>query len=223
MRPIALTAAALLTLIGVFGLIAISGDPDAAVSAQPLKGSITKPQETPVARNHARLTPRQRVMHELTEFAILTAYLYVTLGSVILMKASVLHDQGVGFVPWGTAILKAAVLAKFMLVGRAMKIGERYSTRPLIWPTLHKAAAFLMLLVVLTIIEEVVVGLIHHQSVATSLEDLTGAKLDETLAGVVILFMVLIPYFAIRVLSEALGEGTLTRMFFVERQPVAPK
>jgi hypothetical protein len=60
-----------------------------------------------VARNHARLTPRQRVMHELTEFAILTAYLYVTLGAVILMKASVLHDQGVGFVPWGTAILKA--------------------------------------------------------------------------------------------------------------------
>jgi len=52
-----------------------------------------------------------------------------------------------------------------LLVGRAMKIGER-STRPLIWPTLHKAAAFLILLVVLTIIEDVVVGLIHHQSIA---------------------------------------------------------
>jgi hypothetical protein len=115
------------------------------------------------------------------------------------------------------------VLAKFMLVGRAMKIGERYSTRPLIWPTLHKAGAFLMLLIVLTIIEEVVVGLIHHRSVAPSLDDLTGAKLDETLAGIVILFMVLIPYFAIRVLSEALGEGRLTRMFFVERQPVPRK
>ena len=32
--------------------------------------------------------------------------------------------------------------------------------------------------------------------------------------------MVLIPYFAIRVLNEALGEGTLARMFFVERQYV---
>src|SRR6185312_3035079 len=192
-------------------------------SALAVKGSITKPQETAVAQNHAKATPRQRVTHELTEFAILTAYLYVTLGAVILMKASVLHDQGIGFVPWGTAIIKAAVLAKFMLVGRAMKIGERYSTRPLIWPTLHKAAAFLILLVVLTIIEEVVIGLIHHPSVVASLNELIGTKRDETLAGIVILFMVLIPYFAIRVLSEALGDGTLARMFFVERQPAPRK
>jgi hypothetical protein len=110
-----------------------------------------------------------------------------------------------------------------VLVGRAMKIGERYSTRPLIWPTLHKAFAFLVLLVVLTIIEEVVVGLFHHQTVAASLDELAGAKLYETLAGIVSLFMVLIPYFAIRVLSETLGEGRLARMFFVERESVPRK
>jgi hypothetical protein len=44
-----------------------------------------------------------------------------------------------------------------------------------------------------------------------------------TLAGIVILFMVLIPYSAIRVLSGALGEGTLGRMFFVERESVPRK
>src|SRR4051812_32826111 len=136
------------------------------------------------------------------------------------MKASVLHDQGIRFAPWGIAIVKAAVLAKFMLVGHAMKIGERSSTRPLIWPTLHKAFAFLVLLVALTIIEEVVLGLFHHQTVVASLDELIGTKLDESLAGIVILFMVLIPYFAIRVLSEALGEDRLARMFFVEREAV---
>jgi hypothetical protein len=31
------------------------------------------------------------------------------------------------------------VLAKFMLLGRAMKIRERFHDRPLIWPTLHKS------------------------------------------------------------------------------------
>jgi len=48
-----------------------------------------------------------------------------------------------------------------------------------------------------------------------------GRVLDETLAGIVILLLVLIPYFAIRVLSEALGEGRLARMFFVERESVS--
>jgi hypothetical protein len=166
----------------------------------------------------AKATLRQRAVHEFKELAILTAYLYVTLGAVILMKAAVLHGAGVSFTPWGIAIVKALVLAKFMLIGRAMKIGERYTTQPLIWPTLHKSFAFLVLLVVLTIIEEVVVGLFHQQSVAASLGELTGAKLYETLAGYIIMLLVLIPYIAWGVLDEALGEGRLSRMFFVDRR-----
>ena len=106
-----------------------------------------------------------------------------------------------------------------MLVGRALKIGERDTTSPLIWPTLYKAFAFLVLLVVLTIIEEAVVGLFHGQSIAASLGDLVGRRLEETLAGYLIMLLVLIPYFAFRVLGEVLGEGRLVRMFFVEREP----
>jgi hypothetical protein len=164
----------------------------------------------------AKATLGQRAVHEFKELAILTAYLYVTLGAVILMKAAVLHGAGISFVPWGIAIVKALVLAKFMLIGRAM-IGKRFNDRPLIWPTLHKSFAFLVLLVVLTIIEEVVVGLFHQQSVAASLGELTGAKLYETLAGYIIMLLVLIPYIAWGVLDEALGEGRLARMFFVDR------
>jgi hypothetical protein len=184
-----------------------------------VKRLITKPQETTVAaETSAKVTLGDRAMHELKEFVILTVYLYITLGAVTLMKVSVLHDHGIGFAPWGFAIVKAAVLAKFMLIGRAMKIGERYSTYPLIWPILQRTFAFLVLLVALTIIEEIVVGLFHHQPVAASLDELFGAKLAESLAGIVILLMVLIPYFAIRVLGEALGDGRLARMIFVERE-----
>jgi hypothetical protein len=168
----------------------------------------------------AKATPRQRAVHELKELAIVAVYLYITLGAVIVMKTAVLHDQGISFVPWGIAAVKSLLLAKFILLGRAMKLGERYTTRPLIWPTLHKAFAFLVLLVVLVIIEEVVVGLFHHESVAATLGELTGAKLYETLAGILILLLVLIPYFAFHVVDEALGEGTLARMFFVDRGPM---
>ena len=166
---------------------------------------------------NAKATLHQRAIHELKEFAILTVYLYITLGAVIMMKTAVLHAQGIEFSPWGIAIVKAAVLAKFMLVGNAMKIGERH-TGPLIWPTLHKAFAVLLLLVILTLIEELVVGLFHHQSIAASLGDLVGSRLEETLAGYLIMLLVLIPYFAFRVLGDVLGEGKLARMFFVERE-----
>lgn len=165
-----------------------------------------------------KATLRERGMHELQEFVLLTVYLYITLGAVILMKTAVLHTQGIEFAFWGIAIVKAAVLAKFMLLGNALRIGEHSATSPLIWPTLHKAVAFLVLLVVLTIIEEAVIGLLHHKPVAASLGELAGPRLAETIAGFVIMLLVLIPWFAFGVLGEALGEGRLTRMFFVERE-----
>ena len=167
---------------------------------------------------NSKATLRERAVRELQEFALLTAYLYITLGAVILMKTAVLHTHGIEFAFWGIAIVKAAVLAKFMLLGSALKIGERSTTSPLIWPTLHKAVAFLALLIVLTIIEEAIVGLLHHKPVAASLGELVGPRLAETIAGFVIMLLVLIPWFAFRVLGEALGEGRLMRMFFVKRE-----
>lgn len=170
----------------------------------------------------AKTTLHERATHELKEFVVLVVYLYITLGAVILMKMAVLHTQGIEVAPWGLAIVKALLLAKFILVGRAMKIGERATTRPLIWPTLYRSGAFLVLLVILTIIEEAVVGLFHHQSIAASLSELAGPRLEETVVGILIVLLVLVPYFAFRVLGEEIGEDRLVRMFFVERKPTEP-
>jgi hypothetical protein len=159
-------------------------------------------------------------MHELKELVFISLYLYVTIGAVILIKTAVLHTQGIEFAPWGIAVVKAVVLAKFMLLGEAMKVGGRTTTGPLIWPTLSKALGLLVLLIIMTIIEEAVVGLFHRQSIAASLGELFGPRLEETLAGYVVMLMVLLPYCAFRVLEEALGEGRLARMFFVGREPM---
>jgi hypothetical protein len=162
----------------------------------------------------------QRAMHELKELVFISLYLYITIGAVILMKTAVLRTQGIEFTPWGIAIVKAVLLAKFMLLGEAMKFGGRSTTGPLIWPTLRRAFGLLALLIIMTIIEEAVVGLFHHRAIAASLGDLFGPRLEETLAGYLIMLMVLLPYCAFRVLGEALGEGRLVRMLFVEREPI---
>ncbi len=160
----------------------------------------------------------QRAINEFKELFIVTAYLFVTLAALNFMKAAVLHTHGIDYALWGTAIVKALLLAKFVAVGKAMKIGRhRDDTSPLVWPILHKALAFVVLLVILTIAEEVIVGLFHQRSLLDSLADLFGRRLTETLAGVLILLLVLIPYFAFEILAEQLGERKLVRMFFVDR------
>ena len=110
-----------------------------------------------------KATLHHRAMHELKELAIISAYLYITLGAVIMMKTAVLRTEGgVEFIPWGIAIVKAVVLGKFVLLGNMVHVGGRDISGPLIWPTLRRAFAFLVLLVVLTIIEEAVVGLVSR-------------------------------------------------------------
>jgi hypothetical protein len=173
-----------------------------------------------ITQTTAKAPLHQRAMHEFKELVFITLYLYVTLGAVILMKTAVLHTEGVEFTPWGIAIVKAVVLAKFMLLGEAVKIGGRATTGPLIWPTLRKAFGLLVLLIVMNTIEEAIVGLFHGKSIATSLGELFGPRLEETLAGYLIMLMVLLPYCAFRALEEALGEGRVTRMFFVGLEPL---
>lgn len=66
-------------------------------------------------------------------------------------------------------------------------------------------------------IEETVIGLLHHRSIGVSLGDVFGMRRAETLSGMLILLLVLLPYFAFEVLAEKLGEGRLVKIFFVDR------
>ncbi|WP_158822503.1 hypothetical protein [Granulicella sp. S156] len=169
---------------------------------------------------NTKTTLWQRAIRELKAFVLLTAYFYVTFGSVIFMKAAILHTHGIHYVAWGSAIVKAVLIAKFMLVGRALKIGEGYKGQPLIWPTLHKAFGFLLLLVIMTAIEEAVVGLFHHRSISAMVGELIGPRLGESVAEIVFLLLVLIPFVAFSVLADALGEVRLQKMFFTEPMPL---
>ena len=164
---------------------------------------------------------RNKAIEELTEFAVLTAYLYVCFAAVIYMKSAVLQAQGMAYVPLGLAIIKAALCAKFMLVGRMFSMGERYKKHPLIVPTLHRSFAFLSLLIVLTFIEEAVVGVIRGRTILDSISGIAGGTFNQIVATILIMFLILIPYFAFRSLGDIVGDTTLVRLFFERRHNVS--
>jgi hypothetical protein len=159
---------------------------------------------------------RQKVFGELKEWAVLTLYLYVCLGAVVLLKAAILQDVGVHFAVWGIAAVKALLLAKFMLVGRMFEVGRKFRDRPLIWPILYHALIFLILLLVLSTIEEVVVGGLQHRPLSDSLAHIVGPTVFEGLAVCLVLFLILIPYSAYDCLEDVLGERETFRLFFVD-------
>lgn len=159
-----------------------------------------------------------RIKTELREFAVIAVYLFICFGAVAYLKATILRAEGIPFAPFALAAAKALIFAKFILVGRAIRLGERSNPLPLIWPTLHKSVAYFVLLFVLNLVEEIVVGLIHHRSVADSLAGIGGGRLDQIVASSFLVWLILIPYFAFRALGEVVGERNLVRVFLYPRR-----
>jgi hypothetical protein len=164
---------------------------------------------------HKSLT--QTARREFTELAGICAYLYVCFGALIFYKASILHSQGVEFVAYGLALGKALILGKFVLIGHALGVGERNKPRRLALAILFKSLIFALLLVVLTIFEEVIVGFFKGRQIQDSLREVAGGTLAQVLATSFLVLLIMIPYIAFREFSAVLGKGELLRLLTERR------
>lgn len=160
----------------------------------------------------------ERARHELIAYAVIAAYLYVCFGALLLYKTAVLSHAGVSYVPLGLAAIKALVLGKFLLLLHGARVGERVGRngRP-ISAIAWKALLFASLLVILTVIEELVVGMIHGKPAVAILSELADGSLMEAAVTSFLMVLVLAPYFAMREINSELGDGVLFRMLLTPR------
>jgi len=160
----------------------------------------------------------KRATDELKEFAVIAGYLYVCFTAILYLKASILKAEGIEFAPFGFAAVKALICAKFVSVGHMLHVGERFKSLPLIWPTLYKSCAFLLLLLVLNALEEIAEGFFRHRAILDSLAKFGGGTFDQLIATSIVGLLILIPFFAFRTLGEVVGENNLVRIFFQPRR-----
>jgi hypothetical protein len=156
----------------------------------------------------------KKLGHELQQYALISAYLYVCFGAIILYKVAILHGEGISYAPYGLAAVKALLLGKFMLMGHAIRLGDRYEKRRFIHIVAYKALLFLVALLILSVIEEAAVGVVHGRTFAASLAEVAGATLPQILASCLIMLLILIPYLTFRELDAVLGEGRLRQILF---------
>jgi hypothetical protein len=77
------------------------------------------------------------------------------------------------------------------------------------------------LLIVLTVLEELIVGYFHHRAFADSVAEIGSGTLHQAIATSIILLLILIPFFAFRSMADALGGHVLLRLFFEPRRKLA--
>jgi hypothetical protein len=159
---------------------------------------------------------KNKALHEAKKFFWIFIYLWVCFGLFVLYKTLIVAEQHIDYTGYGLAFVKALVLGKIILIGESLQLAERHKDRPLIYPTLYKSFVFFVLLVVFSILEHVVRGVFEHKAITESLSEIGGGSLPVILAGGLIMFVVLVPFFAFREIGRVLGQNKLYHLFFLE-------
>jgi hypothetical protein len=165
---------------------------------------------------------KEKAYHELKEYLVIALYLWVVFGLFLVYKSVVLNEEHIDYLAHGIALINALVLGKFVLIARALHLGDRADDAPLIYPTLLKSALFSLVLAACKILEDAAVGLYHGKSFSQSIADLGGGTGKGILTFTAMLFVVLIPFFGFGELQSVLGEGKLGQLFFRRRDASTP-
>lgn len=190
-------------------------------SAAPLvENSSYATNRTPVANSPAQQREHkslgQRARHELIAYLAVSGYLLVWFSAVMFYKSTILGSVGIAFAPFGLAAVKALILGKFILVLEALKLGERRKGgQVLALEIIREALLFTLVLILLSIVEELVVGHFHGREARAVLMEMGGGTIPQALATSILMFLVLLPYLAFRRL--AMMHGALPELLFKRR------
>ncbi len=182
--------------------------------ALPVRGESEKRGEGAAAPLPKKLI--QRARHELISYLAVSTYLMVWFFAVLYYKSTILRAVGVEFAPFGVAVVKALILGKFILGLEAVRLGERQGKQAiLIVQIVIRALIFTVALVLMTVIEELVVGHLHGRSLAETFGEIASGSRPQLFASALLLFLVLLPYLAFRRIAQDVGE--LPELLFTRR------
>ena len=157
---------------------------------------------------------KARAIDEGKKMLIMVLYLWIFFAVLSLHKTAVLQQSGIDYQEQSFAIVNALIFAKVMLIADEIKLGARFSNRPLVYSVLYSSLAFAVVLICFHIMERAVVALFQGKPLADSLSDFGAGNLRGVLSMGAIVFVALIPFFAFRAIGRAVGEDQLWQLVF---------
>jgi hypothetical protein len=159
--------------------------------------------------SHDRLNRlRQKIVAELKKLFWVFLYLFVWLALFAAHESLVLNERHLLFHE-GFALINAWLLAKVVVVAEAFHVADNLKHKPLIYAISVKSAVFSVLLIAFYILEGVLVGLWRGETLAESVPAIGGGTFRGIFVVGLIVFVALIPFFALRELGRDIGNDAL--------------
>lgn len=159
-------------------------------------------------------TIKERAIEEFRHFVVLFLYLWLLFGLFALDETVVARQHSLSFLPHGFALINALVLAKVMLVTEGLDLARWLRARPAAWTILYESALCSVLFICFHIIEEMAIGLFRGTGIAAGVPSIGGGGLPGLLVVALILFVSLLPFFAFKNVTRAIGARRMKEILF---------
>ena len=155
-----------------------------------------------------------RFIEEMRSYIFISLYLWVCFSALILYESALRHSENLPLLPFSTAVVKALIIGKFILIGKAMIAGSKINPDVLFHRILSKSLASLFLLLIFSALEALIVGQLHGHTVAEVTARFADQSWLQSLAPSMVMLLILIPLISFEEIDRVLGEGSLKRLLF---------
>ena len=166
-------------------------------------------------------TFKQKMVAQFREVFGMFLYLWLLFALFTYHKAIVLAHYNIDFKPFGIAVINAFILAKVMLVAEKMNLAAKLKGKPLAYPILTKSIVLAVIFILFNVAETLIKGWWKGKTLSESLPKFGGGSPAEIMVVAAILAVALVPFFAFRELSLALGRGVLGGLLMRGKREIA--
>lgn len=157
---------------------------------------------------------KEKAAEELRLMLGITAFLAAVFVSFLTYRRLISREFGVTSFHYGFAIIEALIVAKVILIGKAVGIGKRAAGRALFRKALRDSVIYAALVGAFAILEHVVEGLLHHETLVASFQKFLDQGAYEILGRTLIVFVAFVPFFTLWELDRVLGDRKLFELLF---------
>ena len=157
---------------------------------------------------------KNTAINETRKFTVIFVYLSIWFSALVFLSNAILRANELPLLTLSFALVKAALCAKFMLLGQSLFPMALGKGRPIFWILMRHSIVYLAVALVLSFFEAGLEGLFHHKPFFESLLNFEEGDPYRLAATSFIYWLIILPYLVFVGMREELGYSEVSRILF---------
>jgi hypothetical protein len=157
---------------------------------------------------------RYRIKDEFVQASLLALYFAAWFCAIAFFSFALMREAAIPITPFGLAIIKAGLCAKFMMIGKAIYPLKVDARRGLIKSIFWHSIAYLGIVLALSFAEAGIDGLFHGKSFLESLSSFGHGDPVYIAALSLMYWLIIWPYLIVLGLNQSLGDKAVHAILF---------